>query len=118
MPARKENLKCYKAGNKTVIDLSPSFTKDTTYHYVRSASDPAEALLSLIDAALNKSTQATLLVDKLEILSLLLTPAKTLSFVKRIKQHAALFPFFAHCDFSLVPTDNNYHLHLHKLANG
>ena len=118
LPGRKENLKCLKADNLTVIDLSPSLSKDTTYAFIRAASDPVESLISLLDAALGKSTQATLIVDKLELLSLLLTPPKTLLFLKRVKQHTALLPFFCHVDFSLVPADNNYHLHLQKLANG
>jgi hypothetical protein len=73
MPGKKERLNYLKTESLAYLDLSPSLSKASTlYAYLRLASDPAQSLISLLEQIIDKAPQATLIVDKLEMLVLLL----------------------------------------------
>jgi len=77
----------------------------------------------LIDAITNKLklTQASIVIDRMELLTSLLGPEETLKFVKMIKQadsKCGLYPFFGHADFSMTTSHPQFDVRLSKIQNG
>ena len=62
-----------------------------------------QSLLTLLADICKANQQNTVIVDKLEILTSLLNPTRTLDFVKHIRMSENLFPFFTHFDALLAP---------------
>ena len=117
LPARKEKLTIYRLENLVYIDLCPQLKKACFYNYVRSQENPSQALLTLLAGICKANQQNTVIVDRLEILTSLLGPSRTLDFIKHIRTTENLFPFFAHFDALLAPQTEQFPLKLQKLAN-
>lgn len=118
MPARKEKLTIYKHENLVYIDLSPTLCKATVYQHVRSSSNPATALHTLLSQISAKAQQSTVLIDRLELLVSLVGQLPCLDLIKQIRLQENLFPFFAHCDTSLIQDTDNFKTKLQKVSNG
>ena len=67
------------------FDLSPSLSEKTLYHAIRMSPSPLKTLLSVIDGASKALSQVAIVIDRLEVLSLVLGKESTLKFVKQLR---------------------------------
>ena len=90
VPGRKERLTVCHLDNLIMLNVSPALGKSdplNCYHYLRASTNPQKALADLIDAIVKqlKLTQASVVVDRLELMTALFGPEETLKFIKVIK---------------------------------
>ena len=90
MPGRKERLNVCHQDNLILINVYPVLGKSdplNCYHFLRAHSNPQKALGDIIDAIVKqlKLTQASVVVDRLELMTALFGPEETLKFIKTVK---------------------------------
>ena len=77
-----------------MVNVSPVLGKSdplNCYNYLRASTNPQKALADIIDAIVKqlKLTQASVVVDRLELMTALFGPEETLKFIKVIKHQGA-----------------------------
>jgi hypothetical protein len=78
MPAKKEIFTINKHENIIYLDLRPTLADKTLYSSVRCSKSPLKTLISVLDAVSIQLTQVALVIDRLELLTLLLGQEDTL----------------------------------------
>lgn len=91
----------------TYLDLSPSLSADkpTLYSSLKTTTEPLKFLLQVLAAVSQGMGQVAIVIDRIELLSMVLGQDNVLIFVKEVKAMANAFPFYAHIDTSLIAND-------------